>query len=159
MSDEDWTPNMKRRLIWKKSARKRRKLSSIRQQHNLSANRARDLDEDKRRREARQLNPERRAAAHRARDLDEEKRRRDTENQRLVRQRNLIYSHFLPKFGLWNLMKKKKSFIETTKTWSTRRNLKKNMSFLMLKTIYCKPVNHIMSSHCVGFANFSFYRW
>ena len=29
----------------------------------------------------------------------------------------------------------------------------------MLKTIYCKPVNHIMSSHCVGFANFSFYRW
>ena len=91
MSDEDWNPNMKRRLIKKKSARKRRKLSSIRQQHNLSAHRARALDEEKRRRDtenqrlARQRNPMLRAAAHRARALDEEKRRRETENQRLAR--------------------------------------------------------------------------
>ena len=72
MSDEEWNPNMKRRLIKKKSDRKRRKLSSIRQQHNVSANRARDLDEEKRRRDtenqrvARQINPVRRAAANRA---------------------------------------------------------------------------------------------
>ena len=85
---------MKRRLINNKSDRKRRKVSSIRQQHNLSAHRARNLDEEKRRRDtenqrvARQRDPERRAAAHRARDLDEEKRRRDTENQRVARQRN-----------------------------------------------------------------------
>ena len=76
MSDEDWNPNMKRRLIKKKSDRKRRKLSSIRQQHNVSANRARNLDEEKRKRDtenqrlARQRNPMLRAAAHRARDLE-----------------------------------------------------------------------------------------
>ena len=93
MSDE-WNPNMKRRLIKNKSDRKRRKVSAIRQQHNLSANRARDLDEEKRRRDrenqrvARQRNPQRRAAAHRARDLDEEKRRRKTENLRVARQRD-----------------------------------------------------------------------
>ena len=58
-----------------------------------AANRARDLDEEKRKRDvenqrlARQRNPMRRAAAHRARDIDEEKRRRDTENKRLTRQR------------------------------------------------------------------------
>ena len=76
---------MKSRLIKKKkSDRKRRKVSAIRQQHNLIANRARDLDEEKKRRDtenqrvARQLNPERRAAAHRARDL---------ENKRVARQR------------------------------------------------------------------------
>ena len=75
MSDE-WNPNMKRRLIKNKSDRKRRKVSAIRQQHNLIANRARDIDEEKRRRDrenqrlARQRNPKRRAAAHRARDLE-----------------------------------------------------------------------------------------
>ena len=69
MSDE-WNPNMKRRLIKNKSDRKRRKVSAIRQQHNLSAHRARALDEEKRRRDAenqrlaRQRNPQRRAAAN-----------------------------------------------------------------------------------------------
>ena len=54
MSDE-WNPNMKRRLIKNKSDRKRRKVSAIRQQHNLIAHRARDLDEEKRRRETENL--------------------------------------------------------------------------------------------------------
>ena len=84
MSDEEWKPNMKRRLIKKKSDRKRRKVSSIRQEHNLSAHRARNLDEEKRRRDtenqrvARQPDPERRAAAHRARNL---RQRRAAENR------------------------------------------------------------------------------
>ena len=43
MSDEEWNPRMKRRLIKRKSDRKRRKVSSIRQQHNLFAHRARNL--------------------------------------------------------------------------------------------------------------------
>ena len=68
----------------KKSDRKRRKVSSIRQQHNLSAHRARNLDEEKRRRDtknqwvARQRDPERRAAANRAQNL---RQRRAAENR------------------------------------------------------------------------------
>ena len=69
---------------YEKAVDKKKILSTIRQQHNLSANRARDVDEEKRRldnknqRLERQRDPERRAAAHRARNLCQ---RRAAENR------------------------------------------------------------------------------
>ena len=82
---------MKRRLIKNKSDRKRRKVFSVRKLHNLSAHRARDLDEEKRKQHnlsahrARDLdvrNPQRRAAAHRARDAKRKSDRERDERKR-----------------------------------------------------------------------------